>query len=248
MLPNISQVFENHESSCRMSMFAESDNMGKMEKTFPNRENVGMNKRQIILETALALFQAEGYQAVGIDRVIATSGVAKMTMYKHFPSKTALIEAVLAERDARFRHSLSHFTAQFSGPLAQLHALFLWHQRWFQDRSFRGCMFINATAEFSECHHPVRQAARQHKMWLRAFIGALLEQRLTAEASRRLALQCAYLLDGATVAAQLMDAPDAESSPALHAWRAMASLLRQEGLDVSSFMTLPDTGPGVSSW
>jgi len=45
------------------------------------------DKRQLVLETALTLFRAHGYHAVGIDRVLAESGVAKMTMYKYFPSK-----------------------------------------------------------------------------------------------------------------------------------------------------------------
>jgi len=40
-----------------------------------------LNKRQAILDTATRLFYAHGYHAVGIDRIIAEAGVAKMTMY-----------------------------------------------------------------------------------------------------------------------------------------------------------------------
>jgi AcrR family transcriptional regulator len=203
-----------------------------MNKPVLPREQARTDKRQAILETALRLFQTDGYQAVGIDRVIAASGVAKMTMYKYFPSKNALIAAVLAERDARFRHALEHYTAQFSDPMAQLQALFLWHQRWFQEPSFRGCMFINAVSEFSAPEHPVRQAALQHKAWLRAFIATLLAQVLTAEASARLATQCAYLLDGAIVAAQIGDTSAGES-PACLAWHTVVGLLQLEGLNIN---------------
>ena len=49
--------------------------------------------RERILETAANLFYANGYRAVGIDRIIAESGVAKMSFYRHFPSKDDLIAA-----------------------------------------------------------------------------------------------------------------------------------------------------------
>jgi AcrR family transcriptional regulator len=193
-----------------------------------HRETRGNDKRQTILETALQLFCACGYQAVGIDRVIMESGVAKMTMYKYFASKNTLIEAVLQEQDERFRRSLEHFVAQFSDPEERLRALFLWHHRWFREASFHGCMFINAVAEFPETDHPVRQAAIRHKQWLQSFIGMLLASLLTLDAAKRLALQCAMLLDGATIAAQI----SANNAAAFLAWRSAAGLLQQEGLRI----------------
>ena len=51
--------------------------------------------RQRVLETADRLFYQDGIRAVGIDRIIAEAGVAKMSLYKHFPSKDDLILAVL---------------------------------------------------------------------------------------------------------------------------------------------------------
>lgn len=47
------------------------------------------NKREQLILTAQALFSREGYHATGIDRIIAESGVAKMTLYKHFKSRTS---------------------------------------------------------------------------------------------------------------------------------------------------------------
>ena len=52
-------------------------------------------KRDTLLDTAERLFYAEGFHATGIDRVINEAGVARMTLYNHFASKEALIEAVL---------------------------------------------------------------------------------------------------------------------------------------------------------
>ena len=41
-------------------------------------------RRDHLVQTALRLFQSNGFHATGIDRIIAESGVAKMTLYKHF--------------------------------------------------------------------------------------------------------------------------------------------------------------------
>jgi AcrR family transcriptional regulator len=213
------------------SKFSDGDTIKRMNKTaVPHKATKANDKRQTILETALQLFRAYGYQAVGIDRVIMESGVAKMTMYKYFVSKNALIEAVLQERDERFRHALERFVAQFSDPAERLRALFLWHHRWFRESSFHGCMFINAVAEFPEAEHPVRQVAIQHKKWLQEYIGSLLLPLLAQDAAERLALQCAMLLDGATIAAQISVNNDA----AFLAWSSATGLLQQEGLRIDS--------------
>ena len=59
--------------------------------------------RDRILSTASELFYKEGVNNVGIDRIIAESGVAKMSLYNHFKSKDDLIAAWLQQRDERWR-------------------------------------------------------------------------------------------------------------------------------------------------
>ena len=49
--------------------------------------------RQRILDTAFRLLYAHGLRVVGVDRIIAESGVAKATFYKHFPAKDDLVLA-----------------------------------------------------------------------------------------------------------------------------------------------------------
>ena len=55
--------------------------------------------RERILETASRLFYAHGSRGVGIDTVVAESGVAKATLYKHFPRKDGLVLAYLDKAD-----------------------------------------------------------------------------------------------------------------------------------------------------
>ena len=54
-------------------------------------------KRERILAAALKLFAHEPYQAVTMDRVAASAGVAKGTLYLYFPSKDALYLGVLSD-------------------------------------------------------------------------------------------------------------------------------------------------------
>src|SRR5687768_18585600 len=71
--------------------------------------------RDRILNTARELFYREGARAVGVDTVVAQSGVAKTSLYRWFPSKDALIVAVL-EEEAKDRWAGWDYTAQRADP------------------------------------------------------------------------------------------------------------------------------------
>src|SRR5579863_979095 len=62
--------------------------------------------RERILEVADDLFYRYGIRSVGIDRIIAESDVAKMTFYKHFPSKSNLVATYLSQRRVQWREVL----------------------------------------------------------------------------------------------------------------------------------------------
>src|ERR1700756_2978862 len=89
--------------------------------------------RQRILETADRLFYQDGIRAVGIDRIIAEADVAKMSLYKHFPSKDDLILAVLKHREETalefFRSSMERHAKKTKNPLR---AFFAALKDWFE--------------------------------------------------------------------------------------------------------------------
>src|SRR5438876_1054555 len=64
-----------------------------------SRGTTAQPARERILDTAFRLFYAHGPRGVGVDTVIAESGVAKATLYKHFPRKDDLILAYLDQVD-----------------------------------------------------------------------------------------------------------------------------------------------------
>lgn len=164
-------------------------------------------KRDRLLDTAAALFYRDGYHAVGIDRILAESGLAKMTLYHHFASKEELIVAALERRGLVIGTAIAAaLDAAGSSPRKRLQALFDWHERWFDSREFNGCAFIRAVGEYPEADSPVHQAVVRHKTRVRAKIAELLSG-LQVSDPAGLAKQILLLLEGAIVSAHTFGDP-----------------------------------------
>ncbi|MEZ0264284.1 MAG: TetR/AcrR family transcriptional regulator [Phycisphaerae bacterium] len=127
--------------------------------------SVAKNARDRLLDTAIDLFYAHGFHAVGLDRVLAETGVTKTTFYKHFESKDDLVVAAIERRDEWERGAWGRAIGKLAGddPRARLVALFDVLDVWFNDPSFGGCIFINAAAEFADPRDPAHQVAAAHK-------------------------------------------------------------------------------------
>jgi AcrR family transcriptional regulator len=159
--------------------------------------------RDRLLDTAADLFYREGMRAVGVDLVVERSGVAKTSLYRHFPSKDDLIAAVLERDDVTY---WAHWDRVAKGASqdakAELAAHVDWIAKYIDRREFRGCAFLNAATEFPSADHPARLIAIRHKAELRRRVG-LLTQRLGAADAGALADQLVLLIDGAYVNGQL---------------------------------------------
>lgn len=179
--------------------------------------SVTPSARDRILETAQRLFYRHGIRAVGVDRIIAESGVAKMSFYRHFPSKKDLVVAFL---ERRHRFWMDWFTRRVrelaenrASPGLGIIADAL--QEWFSEPEFRGCAFINTVAELSEDSSEEHRIAADHKRELRDFIRTLIPEqpRFPADDAADLAV---LVIDGAIVRAQMTGkAETAEEARAL---------------------------------
>ncbi len=120
--------------------------------------------RQRLLETARELFYQEGIRAIGVDTIVERSGVGKATLYRHFPTKDALIAAYLAEEDRAHQQWFEEIVAASEySPKEQLLAWFEACDQRLKEPGFRGCPFLNAMAEIAETEHPAYQRAAQHE-------------------------------------------------------------------------------------
>ncbi len=164
--------------------------------------------RERILETAFALFYARGIRAVGVDLIIAESGVAKATFYKHFPAKDDLVVAYLDKVDGIWTGQL-HQAAGAAGPepADQLVGMFDALRTACRREGYRGCAFINAAAE-SQPGTPVHDRTVAHKTAVLSWVRGLAEQ-AGARDPESLARSLTLLLDGGLASGSLDASPDA---------------------------------------
>src|SRR5689334_1874225 len=145
--------------------------------------------RERILATAAELFYREGIRAVGIDTIIARSGVAKMSLYRNFASKDELVVAFLEEADRLYWERWDRAMAEHATePHRQVADLFAMLARRLASPLYRGCPFINTATEFPDPAHPARAVCRAHKLQLGARL-LDLSRRLGAREPERLASQ-----------------------------------------------------------
>ena len=164
--------------------------------------------REHILLTADRLFYGEGIRAVSMDRIIASADVAKATMYRHFPTKDALIVAYLHRRNdvviRAMRHALDAPGPQADGE-ARVASLFAWLETRVADAGFRGCTFVLAAGEYGH-DEAVRRIVIAHKNALIDMLQGALEAGLQA-AHPELAEELACVYEGAISEAMVRGDP-----------------------------------------
>ncbi|WP_017298807.1 TetR/AcrR family transcriptional regulator [Nodosilinea nodulosa] len=166
--------------------------------------------RDRILAAASELFYNEGVHSVGIDRIIAESGVAKMSLYNHFKSKDALIAAWLDEQHRGWRQWFQeaiarHAEASGESPLL---AIFDALREWIEKPNFRGCAFINSAVELVDAEHPGYQITLDHQQAIADHILTLVKA-ANLPNPEDLAKQLLILMQGATVVAMMHGCPNA---------------------------------------
>lgn len=151
--------------------------------------------RDRILDTAFALFYARGTRAVGVDLIIAESGVAKATFYKHFPAKDELVVAYLDKVDGIWSGQLRAAAAAAGDSASdQLVGMFDALATACRREGYRGCAFINTAAE-AAAGSAVHRRTIDHKESVRAWVTGLAGQ-AGAHDPEALARTLTLLLDG----------------------------------------------------
>ncbi|HEU5037910.1 MAG TPA: TetR/AcrR family transcriptional regulator [Nocardioides sp.] len=164
--------------------------------------------RDRILDTAFRLFYAHGVRSVGVDRIIAESGVAKATFYKHFPGKDDLVVSYLDKVDTAWSGQLRDAAAAAGpDPRAQLVGMFDALTTACRRDGYRGCAFINAAAEY-EAGTAVHDRTVAHKDAVRGWVRGLAVD-AGARDPDALARALTLLLDGGLTSGTLDAAPDA---------------------------------------
>lgn len=155
-----------------------------------------------ILEAVDELFYLEGARAVGVDAVVKRAGLNKMSLYRQFESKDALLLEYLDRRDKRF---WNYFNASVDKhpdqPQRQLVQFFIDLAERAQNPVYRGCPFVNIAVEFPDPQHPTRQAVASNKAQLLSRLHDIAK-RCGAKDPQLLANGIAVLIEGAYTASQ----------------------------------------------
>jgi AcrR family transcriptional regulator len=131
--------------------------------------------RERTMRAAYELFSRGGSRTVGVDAVVAKAAVAKMTLYRHFPSKENLVLAFLERREQLWTHDwlAAEVVRRETQPAARLLAIFDVFGEWFHTAEFEGCTFIQILLEHTDLTDPVRVATVTNLENVRGFLREL---------------------------------------------------------------------------
>jgi AcrR family transcriptional regulator len=159
--------------------------------------------REKILTTATNLFQTQGINSTGVDNIVAVAGTTKMTLYKYFRTKEALILEVLQTSQQTFENWLNEkLNSNSKKPADKIQQLFDYIEEWVSSPEFIGVGFIKASAEFPNEENPIHQLSSKQSREFRQLIGKLAHE-ANIKDTDGLALQLSLLFEGAVQAEQM---------------------------------------------
>jgi AcrR family transcriptional regulator len=166
--------------------------------------------RQRILKTAHDLFYRDGFNVVGLDRIIGDVGVTKTTFYNHFQSKDDLMLEVLQMHDRWWRQTFTEKLRELGGetPRGQIMAAFDVISELVRADDYNGCIFINVAIQFPWAHDPAHRVAADHKAALTTIIRQLAAYAGASDASS-FAEEFCLVLEGTYITHQVNSNPEA---------------------------------------
>ncbi|MFC6883573.1 MULTISPECIES: TetR/AcrR family transcriptional regulator [Actinomadura] len=163
--------------------------------------------RARILGAAAELFYERGVHAVGVNEIAARASASKLSLYRYFPSKERLVQAMLTDHSDRIQAWLDRETASAPPGPERVLAVFDLLIDWFAQPDYHGCAVVNTVTD-TRADVEIAAIARRHLVRYRA----LLEDRLDgldladpAATARQLLL----LIEGASVVTAIDGTPAA---------------------------------------
>jgi AcrR family transcriptional regulator len=177
--------------------------------------------RDRIFETACELFYRHGIHGVGVDAIAAEAGSNKMSFYRSFASKDALVAEYLREQEREYWDWWNSTVARYpADPRRQIEALFEAQLEIAMTNSCRGCALGNAAAEISDDEDELSMLVRAYKEKVRKRLHVMAEA-LGARDAEQLGDALMLLLDGGYFTRLIFPLGSGPICAALHAVRAL---------------------------
>jgi len=180
--------------------------MRTTKKDLTSEKDDGISPRDRVLAAAGDLFYRHGIRAVGVEWIAEAARTNKMTLYRHFASKDALVAEYLRESARQADTCWDRFEAAHpEDPRAQLRAWLAEMAGHLAASDERGCPLANAAVELPEKEHPARRVIEEYKNAQRERLVALCRAAKLSEPDL-LADELNLLLEGARVTSQSVGA------------------------------------------
>jgi AcrR family transcriptional regulator len=177
--------------------------------------------RDRIFETACELFYRHGIHGVGVDAIAAEAGSNKMSFYRSFASKDALVTAYLREQEREYWAWWDAAVARYpDDPRRQIEGLFEAQLEIAKSNDCRGCALGNAAAELSDDEDELSTLVRAYKEKVRKRLHGLA-QATGARRAESLGDALMLLLDGGYFTRLVFPLGSGPISAALPAVRAL---------------------------
>ncbi|WP_165975814.1 TetR/AcrR family transcriptional regulator, partial [Actinomadura rubrisoli] len=163
--------------------------------------------RTKILDTAARLFYERGVHAVGVNEIAAEAKASKLSLYRYFPSKDALVEAMLAEHSNRIHDWLVRKTADAPDGPERVLSVFDLLLDWFARPGYHGCTVVNTVTD-TRADPAIALIAQTHLARYRRLLEDRIHQAGLADPPR-LARQLLLLIEGASVVVSIDGTTDA---------------------------------------
>lgn len=177
--------------------------------------------RDRLFETACDLFYRHGIHGVGVDAIAAEAGSNKMSFYRSFTSKEALVTEYLREQEREYWAWWDAAVARFPGdPRRQVEGLFEAQLEIAMSNGCRGCALGNAAAEISDDESELSTLVRAYKEKVRKRLRAMAHT-MGARDAENLGDALMLLLDGGYFTRLIFPLGSGPISAALPAVRAL---------------------------
>ncbi|HEY9261174.1 TetR/AcrR family transcriptional regulator [Chitinophaga sp.] len=131
--------------------------------------------KERILNAASDLFYEQGYQATGINQIIEEAGIAKASLYQHFPSKEALLTEYLLRTRLKRWEERTQFLKDLAPGKEKLMGLYEFRLQHMKSNHFKGCAFVRIAYELPGLNEEALLQIRTHTQQLKSFITEQLQ-------------------------------------------------------------------------
>ena len=132
------------------------------------------NIKEHIVTIASSSFYTNGYNATGINEIIAKSEIAKATLYHHFKSKEDICVAYLENRHMYFMKELKDYIKEKNEGQQKLIAIFDFLRDLYRKGDFHGCWGIKTLGELPPENQKIVSVIQRQKKELLLFLGEIV--------------------------------------------------------------------------